>query len=82
MAKKCDKKENLKKINELPEGYLFFAPIVNWGKFRKENNLLMMPVTVRLNHAIADGYLISQVFVLLEKEIKEFAENKKIACNM
>lgn len=41
-----------------------------------------MPVTVRLNHAIADGYLISQVFVLLEKEIKEFAENKKIACNM
>lgn len=67
---------------ELPEGYLFFAPIVNWGKFRKENNLLMMPVTVRLNHAIADGYLISQVFVLLEKEIKEFAENKKIACNL
>jgi chloramphenicol O-acetyltransferase type A len=31
-----------------------------------------MPVTVRLNHAIADGYLVANVFRLLEKEIKEF----------
>ena len=42
---------------ELPDGYLFFAPIVNWGKYRRENGRLLMPVTVRLNHAIADGYL-------------------------
>ena len=26
---------------ELPDGYLYFMPIVNWGKFRKENNRLM-----------------------------------------
>jgi chloramphenicol O-acetyltransferase type A len=30
----------------------------------------MMPVTVRMNHAIADGYLVSKVFLLLEEEIK------------
>ncbi len=32
----------------------------------------MMPVTVRLNHAIADGYLAANVFRLLEKEILDF----------
>lgn len=57
---------------ELPYGHLYFAPIINWGKFRKENERLMMPVTVRMNHAIADGYLIAKVFKLLEKEILEF----------
>ena len=57
---------------ELPDGYLFFAPIVNWGKYREENGRLLMPVTVRLNHAIADGYLIAKVFRLLEQEINLF----------
>ena len=54
---------------ELPDGHLYFAPIVYWGKYREENGRLMMPVSVRLNHAIADGYLIAKVFLLLEKEI-------------
>jgi chloramphenicol O-acetyltransferase type A len=31
-----------------------------------------MPVTVRLHHAIADGYLVANVFRLLDKEIKCF----------
>ncbi|MBQ9513452.1 MAG: chloramphenicol acetyltransferase [Clostridia bacterium] len=57
---------------ELPDGHLFFAPIINWGKYREENGHLMMPVTVRLNHAIADGYLIANVFRLLQKEIENF----------
>ena len=55
---------------ELPDGYLFFAPIINWGKYREENGRLVMPVSVRMNHAIADGYLIANVFRLLEQEIK------------
>ena len=55
---------------ELPDGYLYFVPIINWGKYRKENDRLMMPVSVRMNHAVADGYLVSKVFLLLEKEIK------------
>ena len=59
---------------ELPDGYLFFAPIVNWGRYREENGRLFMPVSVRLNHAIADGYLVAKVFALLEKEIEVFAK--------
>ena len=54
---------------ELPDGYLYFLPIINWGKYREENGRLMMPVSVRLNHAVADGYLVANVFRLLEKEM-------------
>lgn len=57
---------------ELPDGYLHFPPIVNWGRYREENGRLMMPVTVRLNHAVADGFLLANVFRLLEKEIASF----------
>ncbi|MBQ3904916.1 MAG: chloramphenicol acetyltransferase [Eubacterium sp.] len=57
---------------ELPDGYLYFAPIVNWGKYREENSRLVMPVTVRLNHAVADGFLVANVFRLMEKEINAF----------
>ncbi|MCR4767620.1 MAG: chloramphenicol acetyltransferase [Saccharofermentans sp.] len=59
---------------ELPDGYLYFLPIINWGKYREENGRLMMPVTVRMNHAIADGYLVANVYRLLDKEIAEFCK--------
>ncbi len=60
---------------ELPDGYLYFAPIVNWGKYREEGGKLVMPVSVRLNHAVADGYLVANVFRLLEQEIASFVEH-------
>lgn len=60
---------------ELPDGYLHFPPIVNWGKYREENGRLLMPVSVRLNHAIADGYLVANVFRLLDKEISDFVKS-------
>ena len=56
---------------ELPDGYLYLLPIVNWGKYREENGRLMIPVSVRLNHAVADGYLVANVYRLLEKEIRD-----------
>ena len=60
---------------ELPDGYLYFAPIVNWGKYREENGRLMMPVSVRMNHAVADGYLIAKVFRLLQEEMAAFVRS-------
>ena len=59
---------------ELPDGYLYFAPIVNWGAYREEGGRLMMPVSVRMNHAVADGYLVARVFRLLEQEMKTFVQ--------
>ena len=32
----------------------------------------MLPLTVRMNHAIADGYLVARVYKLLEEEISKF----------
>ncbi len=61
---------------ELPDGYLYFLPIINWGRYREESGRLMMPVTVRLNHAIADGYLVAKVFKLLEEAIDEFVKDR------
>ncbi len=57
---------------ELPDGHLYFPPVVNWGKFREEAGRLMMPLTVRLNHAAADGYLVALVYTLLEQEMAAF----------
>lgn len=59
---------------ELPDGYLYFLPIVNWGRYREESGRLLMPVTVRLNHAVADGYLVALVYRLLEKEMSDFCK--------
>jgi chloramphenicol O-acetyltransferase type A len=57
---------------ELPDGYLYFLPIVNWGRYREENGRLMLPLTVRMNHAVADGFLIANVYRLLEAEMERF----------
>lgn len=59
---------------ELPDGYLYFLPIVNWGRYREENGRFQMPLTVRLNHAIADGFLVANVYRLLDKEIAAFVK--------
>ncbi len=59
---------------ELPDGYIYLLPIINWGKYREENGRLMMPLTVRLNHAVADGFLVANVYRLLDKEIKGFCK--------
>lgn len=61
---------------ELPDGYLYFAPVVNWGKYREEHGRLMMPVSVRLNHAVADGFQLANAFRLLEREIEVFCRKK------
>lgn len=60
---------------ELPDGYLYFPPIINWGRHTEENGRRMMPLTVRLNHAAADGFLLTKVFLLVEEEIRKFCKN-------
>lgn len=62
---------------ELPDGYLHFLPIINWGRYREEGGRLMMPVTVRLNHAVADGFLVANVFRQLELEMARFVAERR-----
>ena len=60
---------------ELPDGYLYYMPIINWGRYEETNGKLLMPLTVRLNHAVADGYLVSKVFLILSEFINEFVDS-------
>lgn len=59
------------------DGYLYVLPIINWGRYREENGRLMTPLAVRLNHAIADGFLVANTFRLLEKEMKADCEREE-----
>ncbi|MFA6829316.1 MAG: CatA-like O-acetyltransferase [Bacilli bacterium] len=56
---------------ELPDGYLYLNPNINWGKFHKEGDRILLPITIRMNHAGADGYLLSKFFLILEELIEK-----------
>ena len=62
---------------ELPDGYLYYLPILNWGRYHEENGRLLLPLTVRMNHAVADGFLIANVYRLLEQEMCAFIASQK-----
>ncbi|MCH3966074.1 MAG: CatA-like O-acetyltransferase [Bacilli bacterium] len=57
---------------ELPDGYLYLNPMVNWGKFYQQDGKVLLPITFRMNHAIGDGYLLSKFFLILEDLIRVF----------
>lgn len=40
----------------------FLAPVVTWGKYEPENGRLMMPLTMNIHHAVADGFHLSRFF--------------------
>lgn len=40
----------------------FLAPVVTWGKYEQENGRLMMPLTLNIHHAVADGFHLSRFF--------------------
>lgn len=40
----------------------FLAPVVTWGKYEQVHDKLMMPLTMNLHHAVADGFHLSRFF--------------------
>lgn len=40
----------------------FLAPVVTWGKYEPENGKLIMPLTMNIHHAVADGFHLSRFF--------------------
>ena len=49
----------------------FLFPMVTWGKFFEEGNKILMPVTIQVHHAVADGYHCSLFF----SDVKEISSN-------
>jgi chloramphenicol O-acetyltransferase type A len=43
------------------------VPRISWGKYRTENGKTLMPLSVQVNHAVADGYHVGQYFIGLQE---------------
>ncbi|MBQ5328905.1 MAG: chloramphenicol acetyltransferase [Oscillospiraceae bacterium] len=52
----------------------FLAPVVTWGKYEEENGKLMMPLSMNINHAVADGFHLSRFFNEVQEIINSFNE--------
>ena len=40
----------------------FLAPVITWGKYVLDNDRLVMPLTMNIHHAVADGFHLSRFF--------------------
>lgn len=40
----------------------FLTPVVTWGKYEEENSRLILPLTMNIHHAVADGFHLSRFF--------------------
>lgn len=50
----------------LPLSLHYYAPIITWGAYKKENRSIDLPLTIQLNHAVADGYHAGVFFKLVQ----------------
>jgi chloramphenicol O-acetyltransferase type A len=57
---------------EIPINHKHYAPIITWGKYEKEWNGINMPLTIQINHAVADGYHIGLFFKEIQRISNEF----------
>ena len=49
----------------------YLAPVVTWGKFETENNNCIMPLSMNIHHAVADGFHLCRFFI----EVQEIINN-------
>lgn len=47
-------------------------PIITYGKYHEENGKWLMPFTVTISHAAADGYHVSKLINNIQKTINKF----------
>jgi len=51
----------------------FLAPVITWGKYELERGKYMMPVTMNIHHAVADGFHLSRFFIEAQELIDSLA---------
>lgn len=54
----------------------YFAPIITMGKYTKENQNIMLPITMQVNHAVCDGFHVARFFNELQDLCNDFSERK------
>lgn len=50
----------------------FLAPVITWGKYEAECGKLVMPLTMNIHHAVADGFHLSRFFNEVQALIDSF----------
>lgn len=51
----------------------FLAPVVTWGKYEAEGSRLVMPLTMNIHHAVADGFHLSRFFTEVQERMDRMA---------
>lgn len=52
----------------------FLAPVVTWGKYEEECKGTIMPLTMNIHHAVADGFHVSRFFNEVQALIDSLGE--------
>ena len=52
----------------------FLAPVLTWGKYEAQNGNALMPLTMNIHHAVADGFHLSRFFNEVQELIDSYAE--------
>lgn len=55
----------------IPENWIYLAPIITWGKYMDNGGHILLPLTMQIHHAAADGFHIARFF----REVEETAQN-------
>lgn len=56
----------------------YLAPVITWGKFCEENGRLLMPLTLQIHHAVADGFHVARFFEEIQKETEQLSSHIKL----
>lgn len=60
----------------LPQGNDYLLPIFTLGKYTEEGDRRWLPVSIRVHHAVCDGYHVSKFVERLQEKIFQFSENR------
>ncbi len=51
----------------------FLAPVITWGKYEVDRGRYIMPVSMNIHHAVADGFHLSRFFIEVQELIDSLA---------
>lgn len=50
----------------------YLAPVITWGRYEQQGDRFLMPLSVQIHHAAADGYHVAQFYERLQQAIDRF----------
>lgn len=53
----------------------FLAPVITWGRYEMERGRFLMPLSMNIHHAVADGFHLSRFFVEVQELIRSLHQN-------